>query len=53
MNGGSGIKNIKTIIFTGVLGSIFFFAGGLLDVISDHESLEYDHIDIRNDGQKK
>ena len=27
MNGGSGIKNVKTIIFTGVLGAIFFFAG--------------------------
>jgi uncharacterized membrane protein len=27
MNGGSGIKNIKTIIFTGVLGAIFFFSG--------------------------
>jgi len=27
MNGGSDIKNIKAIIFSGVLGGIFFFAG--------------------------
>ena len=27
MNGGEGTRNIKTIIFTGVLGAIFFFAG--------------------------
>ena len=27
MNGGSDVKNIKTIIFSGVLGGIFFFAG--------------------------
>jgi len=27
MNGGTGQRNIKTIIFTGVLGAIFFFAG--------------------------
>ena len=27
MNGGTGEKNIKAIIFTGVLGAIFFFAG--------------------------
>jgi uncharacterized membrane protein len=27
MNGGGGEKNIKTIIFSGVLGGIFFFAG--------------------------
>ena len=27
MNGGSGVRNIKAIIFSGVLGGIFFFAG--------------------------
>jgi uncharacterized membrane protein len=27
MNGGTGTRNIKTIIFSGVLGAIFFFAG--------------------------
>jgi uncharacterized membrane protein len=27
MNGGSGTKNIKTIIFAGVLGIIFFSSG--------------------------
>lgn len=27
MNGGENTKNIKTIIFAGVLGAIFFFAG--------------------------
>ncbi len=27
MNGGEGTRNIKTIIFTGLLGAIFFFAG--------------------------
>ena len=27
MNGGAGTQNIKTIIFTGVLGAVFFFAG--------------------------
>ena len=27
MNGGAGTRNIKTIIFTGVLGAVFFFAG--------------------------
>jgi hypothetical protein len=27
MNGGEGARNIKTIIFTGVLGAVFFFAG--------------------------
>lgn len=31
MNGGSGVKNIKSIIFSGILGAIFFSAGiGLL-----------------------
>ena len=27
LNGGEGTRNIKAIIFTGVLGAIFFFAG--------------------------
>lgn len=27
MNGGEGTRNIKAIIFTGILGAIFFFAG--------------------------
>jgi uncharacterized membrane protein len=27
MNGGSGAKNLKTIIFAGVLGIIFFSSG--------------------------
>lgn len=27
MNGGEGTRNIKAIIFTGVLGVVFFFAG--------------------------
>lgn len=27
INGGSGEKNIKTIIFTGIVGAIFFFSG--------------------------
>jgi hypothetical protein len=27
MNGGTGDRNIKVIIFTGVIGAIFFFAG--------------------------
>jgi len=27
MNGGADTKNIKTIIFTGILGAIFFSAG--------------------------
>lgn len=27
MNGGTGEKNIKLIIFAGVLGGIFFFSG--------------------------
>ena len=27
MNGGSGPRNIKAIIFTGLLGAIFFSAG--------------------------
>ena len=36
MNGGSGERNIKGIIFTGVLGAIFFFAGiGLIKNTKD------------------
>ena len=27
MNGGTGERNIKGIIFSGILGSVFFFAG--------------------------
>ena len=27
MKGGEGTRNIKAIIFTGLLGAIFFFAG--------------------------
>ena len=27
MNGGEGTRNIKTIIFTGILGAVFFYAG--------------------------
>ncbi|MEO6314769.1 MAG: hypothetical protein ABIU63_04625 [Chitinophagaceae bacterium] len=27
VNGGSGAKSVKTIIFTGVVGALFFFAG--------------------------
>ena len=31
MNGGSGVRDIKSIIFSGILGAIFFSAGiGLL-----------------------
>ncbi|MBC7830275.1 MAG: hypothetical protein H7122_21200 [Chitinophagaceae bacterium] len=36
MNGGSSNQNIKAIIFSGVLGAIFFFAGiGLIKNTSD------------------
>lgn len=36
MNGGDGTRNIKSIIFTGVLGAVFFFAGiGLIKNTSD------------------
>ena len=36
MNGNSGTKSIKTIIFAGVLGVIFFFAGiGLIKNTQD------------------
>lgn len=27
MNGGAGTHNVKTIIFAGVIGAVFFFAG--------------------------
>lgn len=27
MNGGEGTRNVKTIIFTGILGAVFFYAG--------------------------
>ncbi len=27
MNGGSGQRNVKAIIFSGILGAVFFFAG--------------------------
>ena len=27
INGGAGAKNVKTIIFSGIVGAIFFFAG--------------------------
>jgi len=27
MDGGTGNRNIKAIIFTGIIGAIFFFAG--------------------------
>lgn len=36
MNGGEGTRNIKAIIFAGVLGGIFFSAGiGLIKNTSD------------------
>jgi uncharacterized membrane protein len=36
VNGGSGTKNIKAIIFSGVIGAIFFFAGiGLIKNTKD------------------
>jgi len=36
MNGGTGERNIKAIIFTGVVGAIFFFAGiGLIKNTKD------------------
>lgn len=27
MNGGEGTRNVKAIIFSGVIGAVFFFAG--------------------------
>lgn len=39
MNGGAGERNIKVIIFTGVLGAVFFFAGiGLISNTKDKET---------------
>lgn len=39
MNGGAGVKSVKAIIFTGVLGAIFFFAGvGLVSNTNDKAS---------------
>ena len=39
MNGGNGERNIKMIIFTGVLGAVFFFAGiGLIRNTKDKAS---------------
>jgi len=39
MNGGSGVRNIKSIIFSGILGAIFFFAGiGLIRNTKDKET---------------
>ncbi len=36
LNGGEGTRNIKLIIFSGVLGAIFFFAGiGLIRNTND------------------
>ena len=36
MNGGSGDRNIKAIIFSGVVGAIFFFTGiGLIKNTKD------------------
>jgi uncharacterized membrane protein len=36
VNGGSGTKSVKTIIFTGIVGAIFFFAGiGLIKNTKD------------------
>lgn len=36
MNGGTGERNIKGILFAGVLGGIFFFAGiGLIRTTKD------------------
>ncbi|UYQ91374.1 hypothetical protein MKQ68_14870 [Chitinophaga horti] len=39
MNGGEGMRNIKSIIIYGVLGAIFFFAGiGLIRNTRDRPS---------------
>jgi len=27
INGGSGVRNVKTILFAAIVGAIFFFAG--------------------------
>jgi hypothetical protein len=37
--GGTGTKNIKAIIFSGIIGAIFFFAGiGLIKNTKDKET---------------
>jgi uncharacterized membrane protein len=39
MNGDSGTRNIKAIIFSGVLGALFFSAGiGLIKTTKDKET---------------
>jgi hypothetical protein len=39
LNGGEGTRNIKLIIFAGILGAIFFFAGiGLVRNTNDKAS---------------
>ena len=39
MNGGTGERNIKSLILTGVLGAIFFFAGiSLVRTTKDKET---------------
>jgi len=39
MNDGTGIRNVKTIIISGILGGIFFFAGiGLIRNTKDKAS---------------
>lgn len=36
LNGGTGVQNIKAILFAGILGGIFFFAGiGLIRTTRD------------------
>ena len=38
MNGTGGERNIKTIIFSGIVGAIFFFTGiGLVSNLKDKE----------------
>lgn len=39
MDGGTGERNIKVIIFSGVLGAIFFFSGiALIQATKDKET---------------
>jgi hypothetical protein len=39
MNGGEGLRNIRLIIITGILGAIFFVAGvGLIKNTNDKAS---------------
>ncbi len=39
MNGGNGVKNIKSIIATGIIGAIFFTAGiSLIRTTKDKET---------------